>query len=103
MLLHMKTTSGLLILIHGVLSLPVATVCDKKLGVLFHEGIILQSNNDHLFCFKAGIPKAVRQLVSKLAECCWLFNKVKNNVETRVTMTICFVLRLAFLKLFDSW
>ena len=68
---------------HGALSLQVAISCDKKLGVPFHEGIILQRNNDHLFCFKAGIPKAVRQLVSKLAECGWLFNKVKNYVETR--------------------
>ncbi|KAH3813588.1 hypothetical protein DPMN_142049 [Dreissena polymorpha] len=32
---------------------------------------------------QAGIPKAIRQLVSKLAECGWLFNKVKNYVETR--------------------
>jgi hypothetical protein len=32
---------------------------------------------------QAGIPKAIRQLVSKLAECGWLFNKVKNYVESR--------------------
>lgn len=32
---------------------------------------------------QAGIPKAIRQLVSKLAECGWLFNKVRNYVESR--------------------
>ena len=47
------------------------------------KGLFYKVTNDHLFCFKAGIPKAVRQLVSKLAECGWLFNKVKNYVETR--------------------
>ncbi|XP_048249999.1 gamma-tubulin complex component 3 homolog [Haliotis rufescens] len=31
----------------------------------------------------AGIPKAVRQLISKLAECGWLYNKIKAYVETR--------------------
>lgn len=34
---------------------------------------------------QAGIPKAVRHMVSKLSECGWLFNKVKNYVETRST------------------
>lgn len=32
---------------------------------------------------QAGIPKAVRQLVGKLAECGWLFKKIKNYVETK--------------------
>ncbi|XP_063428791.1 gamma-tubulin complex component 3 homolog isoform X1 [Mytilus trossulus] len=32
---------------------------------------------------QAGIPKAVRQLVGKLAECGWLFKKIKSYVETK--------------------
>lgn len=32
---------------------------------------------------QAGIPKAIRQLVSKLAECGWLFNKAKTYVENK--------------------
>ncbi|XP_041358285.1 gamma-tubulin complex component 3 homolog [Gigantopelta aegis] len=32
---------------------------------------------------QAGIPKAVRQLISKLAECGWLYNKIKHYVESR--------------------
>lgn len=32
---------------------------------------------------QAGIPKAIRQLVSKLAECGWLFNKTKTYVENK--------------------
>jgi hypothetical protein len=32
-----------------------------------------------------GIPKAVRHVVSKLAECGWLYNKVKNYVQSRST------------------
>jgi len=35
------------------------------------------------FCLKAGVPKSKRHLVSKLAECGWLFNKVKNYVENK--------------------
>ncbi|KAJ8309894.1 hypothetical protein KUTeg_011759 [Tegillarca granosa] len=32
---------------------------------------------------QVGIPKAIRQLASKLAECGWLYTKVKNYVETK--------------------
>ncbi|KAL8625039.1 hypothetical protein ACOMHN_012048 [Nucella lapillus] len=32
---------------------------------------------------QAGIPKAVRHIVSKLAECGWLYNKIRNYVESR--------------------
>ncbi|PVD18317.1 hypothetical protein C0Q70_20866 [Pomacea canaliculata] len=33
--------------------------------------------------YKAGIPKATRHLISKLAECGWLYNKVRIYVESR--------------------
>ena len=36
-----------------------------------------------MWWFQAGIPKAIRQLVSKLAECGWLFNKTKTYVENK--------------------
>ena len=36
-----------------------------------------------IWWFQAGIPKAIRQLVSKLAECGWLFNKTKTYVENK--------------------
>ncbi|KAK3095374.1 hypothetical protein FSP39_013926 [Pinctada imbricata] len=36
---------------------------------------------------QAGIPKAVRQLVSKLAECGWLHNKVRSYMEKKSTDT----------------
>ncbi|XP_021351512.1 gamma-tubulin complex component 3-like [Mizuhopecten yessoensis] len=32
---------------------------------------------------QAGIPKAIRQLVSKLAECGWLYSKTKDYIQTR--------------------
>jgi hypothetical protein len=41
-----------------------------------------QSSFLHLLV-QAGIPKAIRQLVSKLAECGWLFNKTKSYVENK--------------------
>ncbi|CAH1785133.1 unnamed protein product [Owenia fusiformis] len=34
---------------------------------------------------KAGIPKAVRKTVGKLAECGWLYNKVRKYCDTRST------------------
>lgn len=36
-----------------------------------------------MWLLQAGIPKAIRQLVSKLAECGWLFNKTKTYVENK--------------------
>ncbi|XP_076435742.1 gamma-tubulin complex component 3 homolog [Babylonia areolata] len=32
---------------------------------------------------QAGIPKAVRHIISKLAECGWLYNKIRTYVESR--------------------
>ena len=40
-------------------------------------------SRDFSCVFQAGIPKAVRQLISRLAECGWLYNKIKHYVESR--------------------
>lgn len=40
---------------------------------------------NQLINFQAGIPKSIRQLVGKLAECGWLYSKTKNYVQTKST------------------
>ena len=36
-----------------------------------------------MFCLQAGVSKPVRQLVSKLGECGWLYNRIRTYVQSR--------------------